>query len=164
MYTIQRHLKYNSWATEILSNMLSALNQEQWEQELVSSFPSIKKTVLHIWDAQVIWLTRLKGGEVSGVWPSSHFNGTKEEAISGYLQSAKDLSDFIEDKDQAFLDNKLHYKNMKMLEYTTPVDEILFHTVNHATHHRGQIFTMLRQVGFTEIVNTDLITYVRLHP
>lgn len=160
MYTLQQHLKYNLWATEILAGMLNNLTEEQWSKELVSSFSTIKTTVYHIWDAQTIWLHRIKGGEVS-VWPSTEFTGTKEECIKGLVQSAQNLVDFFADKDNTFLEQKLHYKNMKMIQYTTPIEEIMFHTVNHATHHRGQIFTMLRQVGVTQLENTDLITYVR---
>lgn len=160
MYTLQQQLKYNLWATEILAGMLSNLSEGQWEQELISSFPSIKLTVYHIWDAQRIWLHRIKGGEVA-VWPSTQFTGTKAECIAGFVQSAQNLVEFFADKDSAFLETKLHYKNMKMMEYTTPIEEIMFHTVNHATHHRGQIYTMLRQVGLTQLENTDLITYVR---
>lgn len=160
MYTLQQHLKYNLWATEILADMLTNLSEEQWEQELISSFPTIKLTVYHIWDAQSIWLYRIKGGEVA-VWPSTQFTGSKAECIAGFVQSAQNLVEFFADKDSAFLETKLHYKNMKMMEYTTPIEEIMFHTVNHATHHRGQIYTMLRQVGFTQLENSDLITYVR---
>ncbi|WP_408612388.1 DinB family protein [Chryseobacterium fluminis] len=33
------------------------------------------------------------------------------------------------------------------------------HFVNHATYHRGQLVTLLRQTGFTDFSNTDLATY-----
>jgi uncharacterized damage-inducible protein DinB len=37
---------------------------------------------------------------------------------------------------------------------------ILQHVVNHSTYHRGQIATMLRQLG-TKAIPTDLIAYHR---
>ncbi|HET9131583.1 MAG TPA: DinB family protein [Terriglobia bacterium] len=36
------------------------------------------------------------------------------------------------------------------------------HLANHSTYHRGQITTMLRQLGVTP-VSTDLIAYYRQH-
>jgi uncharacterized damage-inducible protein DinB len=36
------------------------------------------------------------------------------------------------------------------------------HLANHSTYHRGQITTMLRQLGVTP-VPTDLIAYYRQH-
>jgi uncharacterized damage-inducible protein DinB len=35
--------------------------------------------------------------------------------------------------------------------------------VNHATYHRGQVVTMLRQLG-VEPPHTDLVVYYRLKP
>lgn len=37
------------------------------------------------------------------------------------------------------------------------------HFINHATYHRGQLVTLLRQAGFTGFLNTDLATYFRSH-
>lgn len=39
------------------------------------------------------------------------------------------------------------------------VKTVLHHN-NHATYHRGQLVTMLRQAGFTNFSNTDLATYL----
>ena len=36
------------------------------------------------------------------------------------------------------------------------------HVVNHATYHRGQIVTMLRQLGATPPKPMDLIAFYRL--
>jgi uncharacterized damage-inducible protein DinB len=33
------------------------------------------------------------------------------------------------------------------------------HFVHHATYHRGQLVTLLRQAGFTNITNIYLFTY-----
>jgi uncharacterized damage-inducible protein DinB len=36
------------------------------------------------------------------------------------------------------------------------------HFVNHGSYHRGQLTTMLRQVGAAPPASTDLITFHRL--
>lgn len=163
MYNIHRHLNYSAWATGKIVEMLQTLPAELWDKEVISSFPSIRKTLYHIWDAEVIWYERMKGGEVT-VWPSTTFNGSNEEFLKFYLAHSNELAAFIATKDNAFLEGKINYKNMKGIEYSTPVEEILFHLVNHGSYHRGQLITMLRTLGFTQVVNTDLIAYVRLHP
>ena len=43
---------------------------------------------------------------------------------------------------------------------TNRVGDILRHVVNHASYHRGQLVTMLRQLGHPA-VNTDLIRFYR---
>jgi len=41
------------------------------------------------------------------------------------------------------------------------VYEILSHVFNHSTYHRGQLVTLFRQVGFTDVTSTDLLLYYR---
>ena len=41
-----------------------------------------------------------------------------------------------------------------------PLWQMLQHLVNHCTYHRGQIATMLRQLG-AKTLGTDLILYYR---
>jgi uncharacterized damage-inducible protein DinB len=43
---------------------------------------------------------------------------------------------------------------------TRPLGELMRHVVNHATYHRGQIVTMLRQLGKTP-PSTDYIRFLR---
>jgi uncharacterized damage-inducible protein DinB len=161
MYTIHRHLQFNVWANQKIVDMLANVDESALEKEVISSFPTIKITLLHIWDAQLLWLTRMKGG-LTPIWPSTEFKGGKKELLEGLVQSAKDLADYIATRDQAFLDSSLTYKNMKLIEYTNGVEEILFHVVNHGTFHRGQFFTMMRELGYTSFENIDLSTYFRL--
>jgi uncharacterized damage-inducible protein DinB len=41
----------------------------------------------------------------------------------------------------------LTYTNMKGENWTCPLWRMLFHVINHQTYHRGQVTTMLRQIG-----------------
>lgn len=52
------------------------------------------------------------------------------------------------------------YQDMKGNAHRTPVWQIVLHVVNHATLHRGQAMSLLRQLG-AEAVPTDLIFYYR---
>ncbi len=40
-------------------------------------------------------------------------------------------------------------------EYKIAVNNMLHHIFNHATYHRGQLITMLRQLGADKIPGTD---------
>jgi len=54
------------------------------------------------------------------------------------------------------------YRDLKGNPYAQPLWQQMQHLANHSTYHRGQITTMLRQVGATP-VPTDLIAYYRQH-
>ena len=161
MYNIHRHLAYNDWANQKLAEILSSVEPGLIDTETPSSFNTVKKTIYHVWDAQEIWFTRIQGNEITE-WPSKSFTGSFEEGMQLFTSSSKALHDFIASKDRAFLDTHIHYKNMKGIAYSQPVEDILFHLVNHGTFHRGQVVTMLRTLGHTDFQSTDLITYMRL--
>jgi uncharacterized damage-inducible protein DinB len=41
------------------------------------------------------------------------------------------------------------------------VYHVLHHIFNHSTYHRGQLVTMLRQLGSKDIPATDFIAFVK---
>jgi uncharacterized damage-inducible protein DinB len=55
------------------------------------------------------------------------------------------------------------YKAFNGTAYSSKLSDIVRHVVNHGTYHRGQITTMLRQLG-KKVVSTDLILYYRSKP
>lgn len=58
------------------------------------------------------------------------------------------------------MDDLIFYKNSKGNQFNNSIQQILFHVVNHFTHHRGQIISDLRQNGIDPII-TDYIFYKR---
>ncbi len=43
----------------------------------------------------------------------------------------------------------LTYRNSSGDEYTLSVEQLLAHLFNHGTHHRGQISTVVTQLGYS---------------
>ena len=162
-YPIYKHLTFNIWANTKTAEVLTEVNDEIYYRENKSSFPSIAKTVLHMWGAQNIWLKRLQG-ESLAAWPYQIEQETKAGQLQGLIQSSQNILDLITSKDDAFLSSLYSYTNMKGEPFTDSVEDTLFHVVNHSTYHRGQIVTMLREEGITKVASTDLIHYLRSLP
>jgi uncharacterized damage-inducible protein DinB len=160
-YTINDHLEYNLWANRLIAEQLQALDEELFNRELKSSFPGIGKTVLHLWDSQIVWLRRLQG-ENPQQWPSVTFKGSRFDMLAGLISTSEIIKSLIDAKGPDFLNQKVFYKTMKGVDMENLVEEILYHVVNHGTYHRGQIITMLRELGITSLVNTDLIRFIRI--
>lgn len=159
-HSLIQHLSYNLWANERIGHLLMAQDDAVLTTEQKSSFTSITKTIFHIWDAEVIWLTRLKGGSLAD-WPSKTFAGGKAEMLHGFIKTSTELLHFLKEKDADFTSQTIVYKNMKGDAYENAVEEILLHLVNHGSYHRGQVITMLHAAGVTQMVNTDLINWFR---
>lgn len=151
--------KYNMWANALFINELSKLSDEQLDKELISSFPTIRKTVSHIWSAEDIWLQRL-GLKEQPVWAESVFTGSFEEMCTNWEETSKGLLSFIERQysDTAF-EHVLQYYNLKKQSAKIPVYVVLVQVLNHGTYHRGQLVTMMRQVGVKKIPASDYVIY-----
>jgi len=159
-YSIQKHLTFNTWATTQVANVLKEVSDEIYFRENKSSFPSIAKTVLHMLGAQIVWLRRMQGVSLRG-FPVEGLEHNKVGALDTLVESARELEQFIASKDDAFVSSEYDYKNLKGDPFRDPVEDTLFHVVNHSTYHRGQLITMLREAGVTKVPGTDLIHYLR---
>lgn len=160
MHTLLKQLDYNHWANGKIVEFLKQLDEQLWDAEVKSSFPSVRKTLYHIWDAEVIWFQRLKGESLL-TWPSSSFEGDSAEAMKLFLENSKAINDFVATQPQSLIESDFTFKNTKGVEFTQPVDGILFHVVNHGTFHRGQLVTLLRELGQKDFGSQDLITFLR---
>ena len=149
--------KYNHWANDRMCLILNQLNDAHWHQELVSSFPSIYKTAYHIYGAETIWLQRLNGYSAVS-FPEENLKG--RELCKTWLAASKALVDFIGLGN--IPDRIIDFADMQGKEYAMEVTGIIAHVCNHSTFHRGQLVTMFRKVGYSNIQSTDLITYLRL--
>ncbi len=151
---------YDLWANEKLLQPILSLTEEQQEQEINSSFSSIHKTCLHVWDASSIWWQRMQG-YTQIVVPSLSFNPTMKEVANGILSQGEQWIEWLKGQDLDEINEELIYKNLKGETFRQAKNEILLHLFNHGTYHRGQLVTMLRQVGMERIPQTDYIVYAR---
>jgi uncharacterized damage-inducible protein DinB len=156
-----QYTKYNLWANDLLFNLVEHhLPQDKRDHEIISSFPSVPKTIFHIWDAEYIWLKRLNGESLTE-WPSKSFNGNFSEAIASINELDNAFIKYVQNLSDQNLLATIEYKNIEGITFSNPVWESVMHCMNHSTYHRGQLVTMLRQHGVTNIPSTDFITFCR---
>lgn len=155
-----QYAAYNVWANQRIVDSVSNLSDVQINQEINSSFNSIYKTIAHLWDVESVWWQRIKLQE-QNEWPSKTFNGSVLELCNNLLKQSKQWKEWIDLATDATLEHEFIYKNSKKDQFKQPVYEALHHLFNHQTFHRGQLITMLRQVGMETIPNTDLISFLR---
>jgi uncharacterized damage-inducible protein DinB len=159
--TLEIYSQYNHWANHLLfSKIENELSEEQLDKEIISSFPSLRKTVYHIWDAEFIWLKRLNGESPEG-GVSKDYNGNFPEAKKVILKLDQDFIDFVLTIDEQKANTNFTYKNIFGQTFTNPIWQSIHHCMNHSSYHRGQIVTMMRQLGLSDIPATDFIAYCR---
>lgn len=111
-------------------------------------------------DAESIWWQRIKLQEYIDV-PSKNFSGTMNELSAELLRQNKLWQEWVSGLNENGLQHEFIYMNSKKERLKQPVFQMLLHLFNHGTYHRGQIVTMLRQVGVEKIPATDFIVWTR---
>ena len=66
---------------------------------------------------------------------------------------------FLGELTPARLETKITYVNFAGETWTYALGDMLVHVVNHATYHRGQVATLLRQLG-KKPLSTDYLLYL----
>ena len=59
----EQYAAYNLWANQRIIEVINNLSDDVLNNEITSSFNSIYKTLLHLWDVEDIWWQRLKLAE-----------------------------------------------------------------------------------------------------
>jgi uncharacterized damage-inducible protein DinB len=149
---------YNSWANHRVLEACVPLSPEQFSRDLKSSFPSVRATLEHIMWAEKLWLERWRGSSASGSSAESFADLAGLRARWNQIEA--DLQGFVRGLSPADLDRVVEYRNTKGVAFSNPLHEMLRHLVNHGSYHRGQVTTMLRQLGAAALA-TDLIAFYR---
>ena len=150
---------YNSWANHRTMDACSRLTPEQFTRDLGSSFRSVRDTLAHIYGAEWLWLERWHGRIPSSLPSPADFPDI-ETLRARWAEHKSNLNAYASSLTPSELQRVIKYKNTKGIPFEGPVGPMLQHVINHSTYHRGQITTMLRQLGAGPM-STDLIAFFR---
>ena len=149
---------YDAWANHRTLEACAALTAEQFTRDLGSSFGSVRDTLAHICGAQWIWLERWHGR--APALPQATDYPDFESLRRRWAEVERNLLDYIASLTQDDVQRVFQIKTLAGASYAQPLSQCLQHVANHSTYHRGQVTTLLRQLG-AKPVATDLIAFYR---
>jgi uncharacterized damage-inducible protein DinB len=149
---------YNSWADNQIFEALEAIPGDQYAQDMKSSHGGLHGTMVHIVGAEKIWLERWQGG----VQPMLSANppGSLSELRAVWEKVGFDTAKWLGAMSDKKLGETFTMTTLDGKSYTHVFWQAFQHLVNHSSFHRGQIVTMLRQLG-VKPPTTDLIRFYR---
>jgi uncharacterized damage-inducible protein DinB len=150
---------YNDWANQRSLDAAAQLSDEQFTKPLGSSFSSVRDTLVHICGTEWVWLERCQGRSPATIPDVSQVR-TIALLRTHWQPQADRLLGFTRGLAQIDLDRMMEYKTINFGVYNNRVWQSLQHLANHGTYHRGQVSTLLRQLGAKPIL-TDLIHFYR---
>lgn len=149
--------RYNTWATARTLDAAGTLSPDAFVKDLGNSFPSVRDTIVHIIGAEWVWLQRWLGTSPASL-PAGWELPTIDAVKARWTEVERDQADYLRTLTDERLEAEHPYTNFKGEAYRLRLWQQLTHLVNHSSYHRGQVTTMLRQLG-AEAVSTDLIRY-----
>jgi uncharacterized damage-inducible protein DinB len=154
--------RFNRWANEKTLLVVSLLDPAQFTREMGSSFSSVRDTLVHLVGGEWIWLERWNGHSPHALpTPAELPTFVEISAKLAHIQDGQDQ--FLQKLDAAKLGAQLSYVNQRGQTWTYPLWQMMVHVVNHSTYHRGQITTLLRQLGARPVMTDFLFYYDEKH-
>jgi uncharacterized damage-inducible protein DinB len=154
-------LDYSAWANQLLLDTCTLLNPEELNRNLGSSHGTILRTLRHIYYAERVWLKRLRANAMPPlieIGDQRLFCDPPPEPDLPALQknwpSVYDgLQQYLHGLPEADLTAEL-----RGIDCSIPIWKLILHSVNHSTLHRGQVLSMLRQLG-KQPPNLDIFSF-----
>jgi len=169
---LQQHVylmaDYNQWMNQKIYEAVSAISPESLHEDKGAFFGSIFASLNHICVGDTLWLKRFSPVLTSyksyepilnlpmpkslDVFLANNFNDLKDRRVL-LDETLLEITGLL--SDEALL-TPVNYQNSKGINANKTLFNLLMHLFNHQTHHRGQITTLLSQMGI-DIGITDLV-------
>ncbi|WP_428274845.1 DinB family protein [Candidatus Palauibacter sp.] len=131
---------------------------EDFRRDLGSSFGSIRDTLAHVVSAEWVWCSRWEGHFPTEHLPADDFE-TVGDIRARWLKEETRVRRFVAGLAPEDIHRVMEYRFFDGETMRVTFRHMLQHVVNHATYHRGQVTTMLRQLGADPPRNQGLIGF-----
>jgi uncharacterized damage-inducible protein DinB len=151
-------LSYDRWANHKYLDVIAQLPEEQFTRIMGGSFASIRDTLVHLAWAEWVWTERWqkrspKVRAVPDQFPTcdsvrSYLKGVEEAQVRLFENSQPDM-----------VAVRIRYTNLKHEAFEYTLEQMVHHLATHSAYHRGQLATLMRQLGVVP-PTTDYLDYV----
>jgi uncharacterized damage-inducible protein DinB len=149
---------YNCWARDRQLEVCSRLSEEQYTRPMGSSFASLGDTLVHLVGVEWLWLERWLGRSPRSL-PWTEELRTQEAIRERWQRVEAGMRAYMAGLAPESLARPVSYANLRGEVWTYPLWQMLVHLLNHQSYHRGQVTTLLRQLGAIPAA-VDFLIYI----
>lgn len=146
---------YHAWANGVIIDRLNELPEHVYHKEIQSGFSSVSKVLSHIYLTDYAWFDIISGISMDEAMASS--SELKEVVEKKSIEEMKKTFIDLYERNKALLstvdmEKVMVVNNPYAGSLETTISESVLHVVTHGSYHRGNIATMLRQMGHTSVM------------
>jgi uncharacterized damage-inducible protein DinB len=148
---------HGSWANRKLLGVVAQLTPEQFARTVDGTHGSVRNTLVHMLNAESLWLSRMSGKERIGPLDSAAV-ATTEPLIAAWKTVEIRFREWLKTLADADLARKVEFTIGGTTKLSMSIAELFEQTVLHGVHHRGQVSLLLRLLGMNP-ENFDILLY-----
>jgi uncharacterized damage-inducible protein DinB len=147
---------YHVWANGVIMDRLRELPQDIYHQDIQSGFSSVSKVLSHIYLTDYTWFDIISGKSMNEAMATT--NQLREQMEMKSIEEMKEIFLDLSERYKALLDSQKDIEKLIVVDnpyaglLETSISETVLHVVTHGSYHRGNIATMLRQMGHTSVM------------
>lgn len=144
--TLKELYNYACWARDRQLQACASLTQEQLLRPLGGSFTCLRDTIMHLLGVEWLWLERWRGNSPRAL-PSSEELPTLDAIRERWKEVERNMRAYLSELDEDALVKVVTYTGTRGNTWTYQQWRMIMHLLNHQSYHRGQVTSLLRQLG-----------------
>ena len=140
--------RYNQWMNDKLYAVCAEIPDADRKNDMGAFFKSIHSTLNHIMFADKAWLARFTGKSIDGLKMGVDIYSDFEELRKEREKMDREIIEWTETLEPDWLNSELTFTSkVDGKTHKLPNWAAVTQLFNHQTHHRGQLTTLLKQLG-----------------
>jgi uncharacterized damage-inducible protein DinB len=157
---LSRQLVIVTWSDKQQTAAAATVPATRFDEQFGFSVGSVHATLVHMLGRQQVWLHRLRHHDETAI-PTVDDLPTLDAIRDRWRVIHDDWRAYLDGQTEAGLDATFEYVRSGR-RYASPVRVIVANVLDHATHHRGQLNSLITLAGGTA-VDCGQLQWSRLH-
>lgn len=156
---MRRLYNYHYWAMEHILEATRTVTGSQLTSDPPNSLRSLREILVHTISADWVWRERWEGRTPEAPLASGAL-ATLDAIEDRWREEQAALRAFTASLVDSDLQRTVRYRTLKGVEHSSPLWQLMLHTVNHGTQHLAEAAVLLTDYGRSP-GDIDLIYYLR---
>ena len=163
--TIRTLLAFTDWSNDQLLDAAAQaeFDDEHLDRDMQIGVGGLRRTLLHIYNGELIWAKRWRGGvDAETRWPSETEKVTIAQLRERLVANRSARDTFLDDlaASRPDLSRIQSYRDSRGSTFAASLGEMLVQGVMHSKHHQAQVANIVRRLGGTA-PDLDFMYHVR---